>query len=124
LKEASERFGLYNNGIAIVVGDFKIEGGKVMELIEPYVVHGCQTTRSIWKVCRQRLEAGGTGEYKHPYIIIAAGIVQRLVNEIVNFPVYGIHHIRSVQCNGCDVVLLLVKDISLGHLSLLPFSFG
>jgi hypothetical protein len=124
LKEAPERFGLYNNGITIVVGDFKIEGGKVMELIEPYVVNGCQTTRSIREVCRQRLETGGTGEYKHPYIVIAAGIVKCLVNEIVNFPVYGIHHRRSVQCYGCDVVLLFVKDISLCHLSLLPFSFG
>lgn len=29
--------------------------------MEPYVVNGCQTTRTIWEVCQQKLEAGGTG---------------------------------------------------------------
>ncbi len=61
LKETPERFGLYNNGITIVVADFKNGDGRV-ELIEPYVVNGCQTTRTIWEVCHQRLEAGGTGK--------------------------------------------------------------
>jgi hypothetical protein len=60
LKETPERFGLYNNGITIVVADFKKVDGTV-ELTDPYVVNGCQTTRTIWEVCHQRLEAGGTG---------------------------------------------------------------
>lgn len=61
LKDAPEKFGLYNNGITIVVADFKQDGGRV-DLVEPYVVNGCQTTRTIWDVCHQRLEAGGTGK--------------------------------------------------------------
>ncbi|HEY5375172.1 MAG TPA: AIPR family protein [Polyangiaceae bacterium] len=60
LKDAPERFGLYNNGITIVVADFK-PGETHVELTDPYVVNGCQTTRTIWEVCHQRLEAGGTG---------------------------------------------------------------
>ena len=30
-------------------------------LIEPYIVNGCQTSRTIWEVFHQRLDAGGTG---------------------------------------------------------------
>ena len=61
LKEAPQHFGLYNNGITFVVTDFRLGNDASVELIEPYIVNGCQTTRTIWEVCRQRLEAGGTG---------------------------------------------------------------
>lgn len=61
LRENPERFGLYNNGITIVVEDFKpIESDKY-ELTEPYIVNGCQTTRTIWETLYKKLEAGGTG---------------------------------------------------------------
>jgi len=60
LKGTPELFGLYNNGITIVVEDFQQNNGT-LSLIEPYVVNGCQTTRTIWEVFHQRLEAGGTG---------------------------------------------------------------
>ncbi len=61
LISAPEQFGLYNNGITVVVTDFKATGEKTFDLIEPYIVNGCQTTRTIWEVCHIRLEAGGTG---------------------------------------------------------------
>ncbi|MBA7469631.1 hypothetical protein ES707_04904 [subsurface metagenome] len=61
LRSAPELFGLYNNGITIVVNDFVSTNGGVLELVEPYVVNGCQTTRTIWAVCNEKLEAGGTG---------------------------------------------------------------
>ena len=32
-----------------------------MNLIEPYIVNGCQTSRTIWEVFHQRLDSGGTG---------------------------------------------------------------
>lgn len=48
-------------GLLLFVAEFKLTSGKVTELIEPYVVNGCQTTRTIWEVCHHRLEAGGTG---------------------------------------------------------------
>jgi len=60
LKDTPERFGLYNNGITIVVADFRPKDGTI-ELVEPHVVNGCQTTRTIWEVLHQRFEAGGTG---------------------------------------------------------------
>lgn len=61
LQIAPERFGLYNNGITIVVTSFSQRPDGTTELIEPYVVNGCQTTRTIWEVCHRRQEAGGTG---------------------------------------------------------------
>lgn len=60
LKQSPEQFGLYNNGITIVVEDFEHDRGQ-LSLLEPYVVNGCQTTRTVWEVFHQRLESGGTG---------------------------------------------------------------
>jgi hypothetical protein len=60
LRENPQKFGLYNNGITVVVSEFHRHYG-IVELTEPYVVNGCQTTRTIWEVFQQRLEAGGTG---------------------------------------------------------------
>ena len=58
-----ERFGLYNNGITIVVEEFKKLPNNIQyELTEPYVVNGCQTTRTIWDVLYRKLESGGTGK--------------------------------------------------------------
>ena len=61
LKETPENFGLYNNGITIVVNDFRPVDSNTYELVEPYIVNGCQTTRTVWEVCHQRFESGGTG---------------------------------------------------------------
>jgi hypothetical protein len=61
LREQPEQFGLFNNGITLTVANFS-KGGQGYELVEPYVVNGCQTTRTIWEVCQQKLEAGGTGK--------------------------------------------------------------
>lgn len=60
LRDAPERFGLYNNGITIVVHDYSIREGAV-DLAEPFIVNGCQTTRTIWEVFHTRLSSGGTG---------------------------------------------------------------
>lgn len=60
LREAPERFGLYNNGITLVVSDYALHGNE-LNLVEPYIVNGCQTSRTIWEVCHQRLDSGGTG---------------------------------------------------------------
>ncbi len=61
LKQEPEMFGLYNNGITIVVSDFQYQNGALV-LYDPYVVNGCQTTRTIWDVLQQKLDSGGTGE--------------------------------------------------------------
>ena len=61
LKVNPERFGLFNNGITIVVSDFSRKGENSFELIEPYIVNGCQTSRSIWEVCHSKFGSGGNG---------------------------------------------------------------
>lgn len=60
LRDAPERFGLYNNGVTIVVSDYKMQDNR-LELVEPYIVNGCQTSRTVWEVFHQRIGAGGTG---------------------------------------------------------------
>ena len=61
LREAPEKFGLFNNGITVTVSDFNIAGSGTYNLVQPYVVNGCQTTRSIWEVLSNKLDAGGSG---------------------------------------------------------------
>lgn len=56
-----ERFGLFNNGITIVASSFARKGENSFELIEPYIVNGCQTSRSVWEVCDIKLGSGGRG---------------------------------------------------------------
>lgn len=70
IQKEPERFGLYNNGITIVVEEFKIIETDRYELTEPYVVNGCQTTRVIWDELRKRIDSGGTGvgEEQQAYI--------------------------------------------------------
>jgi hypothetical protein len=60
LREAPERFGLYNNGMTLVVSDYQA-GEDGYTLFEPYVVNGCQSSRTIWEVFHARYAAGGTG---------------------------------------------------------------
>lgn len=60
LRNAPERFGLYNNGITIVCSDWEQDGAHI-KLMEPYIVNGCQTSRTIWEVFHQRFSSGGTG---------------------------------------------------------------
>jgi hypothetical protein len=57
-----ENFGLYNNGITIVVEQYHSLGDSQFELLDPFVVNGCQTTRTIWDVFYRKLDSGGTGK--------------------------------------------------------------
>ena len=63
LREVPDRFGFYNNGITIVVNDYSYKNGT-LELVNPSVVNGCQTTRSIYDVFDKKLNSGGTGQSK------------------------------------------------------------
>lgn len=60
LENCPERFGLYNNGITIVAENVKSNGNGVLELGNPYIVNGCQTTKSIWSVLQRKLHSGGS----------------------------------------------------------------
>lgn len=58
-----EVFGLYNNGITIVSFDFEHnEANHRIKLIDPYIVNGCQTTKTIHDVFRQKYDTGGQGD--------------------------------------------------------------
>jgi hypothetical protein len=62
LLEKPERFGLYNNGITIVVEEFEKTGENSFILTDPFIVNGCQTTKTIWSVLLRKLDSGGTGK--------------------------------------------------------------
>lgn len=70
LNQQPEKFGLYNNGITIVVSSYSQNGqnenGRNDEyaMHDPYIVNGCQTTRTIWQVLDTKMGAGGTGQDK------------------------------------------------------------
>lgn len=60
IETAPERFGLYNNGITIVAEHLSRNSVGTLTLVNPYIVNGCQTTRSIWSVLQRKLNAGGS----------------------------------------------------------------
>ena len=62
LENNPDLFGLYNNGITIVVSDYSLKSDGSCVLFNPYVVNGCQTTKTIWAVLQQYFDSGGTGE--------------------------------------------------------------
>ena len=94
LNNNPDKFGLYNNGITIVVSNFAQPSSPdgVVTMYDPYVVNGCQTTRTIWQVLDSKLQAGGSGqddatqEWKE--LASRGGVVTKIVssdeNEILN----------------------------------------
>jgi hypothetical protein len=96
LRSAPEQFGLYNNGITIVVADFERGGNGTFRLVDPYIVNGCQTTRSIWEVLHTRLERGGargTPEIEAWRARVAQGVV---VTKIVKVGSDGGQHLDAI----------------------------
>ncbi len=62
LRNSPEKFGLYNNGITIVASSRSMSDDMAtVTLTDPYIVNGCQTTRTVWQVLNGKLNAGGTG---------------------------------------------------------------
>ncbi len=63
LNKNPEKFGLYNNGITIVVSGYEESDTSGEWILEnPYVVNGCQTTRTIYDVLDPKLRPGGQGD--------------------------------------------------------------
>jgi hypothetical protein len=57
IKETPERFGLYNNGVTIVVQDIEyIKSNDSIKLKTPHIVNGCQTTRIIFEELKKKLD--------------------------------------------------------------------
>jgi hypothetical protein len=96
LKSAPEQFGLYNNGITIVVTDFERAGNDTFRLVDPSIVNGCQTTRSIWEVLHTRLQIGGardTPEIEAWRNRVAQGVV---VTKVVKVGSGGERHLEAI----------------------------
>ncbi|MFZ2171147.1 MAG: AIPR family protein [Methylococcaceae bacterium] len=77
LKINPEKFGLFNNGITIVAEDVVLDGDK-FSIIEPYVVNGCQTTKTIWQILVEKLDTGASqlsAEAQHWKERLSKGIV-------------------------------------------------
>ena len=77
LKSNPEKFGLFNNGITIVAEDVTNNNGQ-FTIVEPYVVNGCQTTKTIWQVLVEKLDTGASqlsSETQHWKDRLAKGIV-------------------------------------------------
>lgn len=86
LRNNPGKFGLYNNGITIVASSRSIsDDGAVVTLTDPYIVNGCQTTRTVWQVLDGKLNAGGTGNapdveaWKEK--LARGGVVTKIVHE-------------------------------------------
>jgi len=77
LKTNPEKFGLFNNGITIVAEDVSNNNG-LFTIVEPYVVNGCQTTKTIWQVLVEKLDTGASqlsSETQHWKDRLSKGIV-------------------------------------------------
>ncbi len=59
LKTNPEKFGLFNNGITIVAEEVK-PIKDVYHVQEPFIVNGCQTTKTIWQVLLEKLDTGSS----------------------------------------------------------------
>lgn len=59
LKTNPEKFGLFNNGITIVAEEV-ISVEDTYTIKEPYIVNGCQTTKTIWQVLIEKLDTGAS----------------------------------------------------------------
>ena len=86
LNTSPEKFGLYNNGITIVASGRSITNDRTLvTLTDPYIVNGCQTTRTVWEVLDGKLNVGGTGS--NPDIedwksrAARGGVVTKIVHE-------------------------------------------
>ena len=93
LNRSPDKFGLYNDGITFVVSNFsKTSLDALVTMHNPYVVNGCQTTRTIWQVLDGKLQSGGTGRNEDTEawkeLASRGGVVTKIVSsneaEIIN----------------------------------------
>lgn len=61
IRENPELFGMFNNGITVVVKEWRINDDGSAQLIDPFIVNGCQTANSVWREVENRVNNGSTG---------------------------------------------------------------
>ncbi len=89
LEKSPERFIAYNNGITIICRSIRqIAGGLILEM--PYIVNGCQTTRTIYDFMNTKFAGidvekdpkNRMGVYKSAFMAIKILVVQEVNNDI------------------------------------------
>ena len=89
LKSKSERknFMYYNNGVTIVCEKIKTDyidtasQLRVLPLVNPQIVNGCQTVNSIKKVLENIPENKIKEEYKNVYVMVKALVIEDMDDE-------------------------------------------
>ena len=68
IREEPQNLGVYNNGVTFVCSSFeRSEDRRRREtLVDPYIVNGCQTTRTLFEVVDTVEGAGGSGKSTQP----------------------------------------------------------
>lgn len=110
LENSPNLFGLYNNGITIVVSDFSKHPSNSLLLTNPFVVNGCQTTKIIWEVFQQTMESGGSAEnpeYKQWLNKVEEGVV---LTKIVKVGVAGDSALSDITRYTNSQTSVLEKD--------------
>lgn len=72
LKTEPQNFGLYNNGITIVVSHWHNTKNTPLDartLVDPYIVNGCQTVKTIWNVLDKEEDPNWRTKYESTFII-------------------------------------------------------
>lgn len=68
LENEPHQFGLYNNGITIIVKDWRnLPDKDGYSLAEPSIVNGCQSVSTIWRVLDKQASSGGTGANRNDW---------------------------------------------------------
>lgn len=73
IENAPNNLGIFNNGVTLVCSEFMkrrrrgSRRGTTWSLVNPYVVNGCQTTRTLFEVVDRVLGAGGGSHREPPY---------------------------------------------------------
>lgn len=89
LKSVSERknFMYYNNGVTIVCEKIQtdyidtVSQLRVLPLVNPQIVNGCQTVNSIKKVLENLSENEIRDEYKNVYVMVKALVIEDMDNK-------------------------------------------
>lgn len=84
-KEERKNFIYYNNGITVICKDIKpsklSESIRIIPLVNPQIVNGCQTANSIFKVLDSVSDSTLKREYKNVYVMVKALIIDDPVDK-------------------------------------------
>lgn len=111
LNENPENLDKFNNGITIVVDDIQPESKDNFVLMNPRIVNGCQTTKTIWTVFDTKKQHGGTGKVVDDdwqAKVASAGIIAKIIKTSEKDTLENIIRFTNSQntVNGKDFLAL------------------